>query len=147
MNANLEQASLFRLALAENQGLAKLWVEGLQNYDSIDGAHKARFDSLIAQRFWIWTHIFDRMTNGVSGTNNWASAQYQIEQFLESPGARRWWTINHGQYPREFVDEINNEFRGVPGTVYLTMPNSLDIWLILEIRKLSPELPDPGGLL
>ena len=88
MNANLEQASLFRLARAENQDLAELWVVGLNDYDSLSDAHKVRFELLMAQRFWIWSHILDRMTKGVSETNNWASGKYQIERFLDEAGAR-----------------------------------------------------------
>ena len=90
MNANLEQASTFRLALAENQDLAELWVEGLKDYDSLSAAHKVRFESLMTQRFWIWSHMFDRMTKGVSEEKAWASAKYQIEDFLEVEGARLW---------------------------------------------------------
>jgi hypothetical protein len=78
MNANLEQASLFRLALAENQDLAELWVAGLNNYDPLSDAHKVRFESLMAQRFWIWSHIFDRMTKGPS----W-SGGHEIEVVVE----------------------------------------------------------------
>ena len=107
LNANLEQASVFRMALAENQDLAELWIIGLNDYDSLSEAHKIRFESLMSQRFWIWNHIFDRMMKGYSQKRMWDSGKYQIRHMLASGGARLWWSRNYGQFPEEFIEEIN----------------------------------------
>jgi hypothetical protein len=116
LNANLEQAAVFRMALAENQDLAELWIIGLNDYDSLSEVHKIRFDSLMGQRFWIWNHIFDRMMKGYSQKHMWNSGKYQIRNMLTSAGARLWWSRNYGQFPQEFVEEINALLDSEDGT-------------------------------
>ena len=116
LNANLEQAAVFRMALAENQDLAELWIIGLNDYDSLSEAHKVRFESLMGQRFWIWNHIFDRMMKGYSEMRMWVSGKYQIQNMLASAGTRLWWSRNYGQFPKEFIDEINTLLDSENGT-------------------------------
>ena len=112
-DANLEHSSTFRLALAENQDLAEIWAQGLEDYDSLASSQRIRFESLMSQRFWIWNHMHDRITKGLSG-ENWAPGQHHISELMSLPGARLWWSRNRVHFPPEFADEVTRRLPAEP---------------------------------
>jgi hypothetical protein len=115
LGATLEQGSVVRMALAQNQDLAELWIAGLNDYDSLPEAHKVRFDSLMRHSFWIWFHVFDRISKAVYERKIWGSSRYQLQRLLSSPGTRLWWSRNYGQFPEDYVDEVNAIINGQNG--------------------------------
>lgn len=107
LSTTLEQGAVVRMALAENQDLAELWAIGQNDYDLLSAAHKVRFDSLMRHSFWIWFHVYDRISRGIYERKIWRSSRYQLERLLSSPGTKVWWSRNYGQFPEHYVDEVN----------------------------------------
>lgn len=107
-NATLQQFSQFRMAIAQDEKFANLYLIGSQDYEALTDLQKLQFDELLAERFWNFLQIWDRVQSKTMDKDLWEPAGLAIAASLDAAGAHRWWELNQSQFPAAFIAEIDS---------------------------------------
>jgi len=113
LDASMDHSALARMAIAENQELAEIWLAGLTGDGTLSESRQLRFDALVSQRFWALFHVYDRVNSGVMERSFWQGASQQLEDLIARPGAAGWWHNNAQQFPQHYVDEVERTINRV----------------------------------
>ena len=105
--ATFQQFSVPRMAIAQNEGLADLFVRGSNSYDDLNPIEKHRFENLMNERFWVFHSIWDGVQSDAFESYFWDLTTGQIENLLKQPGVAAWWTRHNSQFPSEYIREID----------------------------------------
>jgi hypothetical protein len=108
INATSQQFSTARLATAQNEDLAELYVRGSSNYDDLNPVEKLRFQNIMTERFWTFHSIWDGVQAGAFESYFWKDVCVpQIAQLLNQPGMKSWWGDHKNSFPSNYVREID----------------------------------------
>ncbi len=105
--ATFQQFSVPRMAIAQNEGLADLFVRGSNSYDDLNPIEKLRFENLMSERFWVFHSIWDGVQSDAFESYFWDATAGQIVILLKQPGITTWWTKHNSQFPSDYIGEID----------------------------------------
>jgi hypothetical protein len=106
LNASMEQFSVLRIKVAGDEKMADLWIKGLADYRSLTDSERLRFDSIAAQQYWNFYHIWDRTRSGILENDIWEQTTKGAAANSLQAGLLVWWHQNNAQFPNEFVHEL-----------------------------------------
>jgi hypothetical protein len=101
--------SIARMATAQNEGLADVFVRGSNSYADLTPIEKHRFENLMSERFWVFHSIWDGVQTNAFESYFWGVVEQQITELLKQPGIKEWWINYKIQFPSEYVREIDRQ--------------------------------------
>jgi hypothetical protein len=101
------------MTIAQNEGLADLFVRGMESYQSLTPIEKLRFDNLMSDRFWIWHSIWDGVQSDAFESYFWIGITEQVSQMFKHAGISDWWETNRTQFPSLYAEQIDR-LRAMP---------------------------------
>jgi len=106
-NATMEQVSLLRISLAQDESLVDVYLKGLESYISLTPNEKVRFNSILGQQFWNYHQIWDRVRIGHMEEEYWTNLLPIIVRSNLVGGVLEWWCENNVQFPQSFVSDVD----------------------------------------
>jgi len=102
------QVEGFYGSLSENEGLARIWLAGGADFDSLDSVDRVRYGSLCARIFRIIESNYLRNLRGRGDEGSWLGIETGLRELLVTkPGMWRWWSMrSHWLHP-EFQKLVN----------------------------------------
>ena len=96
-------------ALAENPELAKVFIDGNNDFDNLTDAEKTQFHFLMHATLRVMDVLHYQSRHGTGDQTLWDFEKSSIDALFSNPGARAWWKWNPYNLSAEFkayVDEI-----------------------------------------
>jgi len=113
-NESQNQASMFRLSIAENRDVAQLWLLGLRDDSELDGVDEFRFENLLSEIFFNTFNLWDRARSGLLGNASAINWLLALAPFLTTKRGARWYENNKGFCDPDYAraaDTAIGEFR------------------------------------
>ncbi len=107
-NASMDQISLLRMAMAQDEKLAALFLLGAEGYSELPELEKIRFESLLGQRFWTYEQLWDRVQSKVIEEEHWVNVCIALRGLFSNRGIDEWWHENKHQFPEGFVSDVDS---------------------------------------
>jgi hypothetical protein len=104
-NATQTQYSAFRALVINDPAIAKLWLDGLADPNTLNPADRFRHTMLLSEFFWATFHNFDRRRSGVKRARAWQPAGF--ERIIASPGGQKYWHQMRSSFDPEFRQAID----------------------------------------
>jgi len=102
------QVESFYGSLCENEDLAKLWLAGGADYDSLDNVGRLRYGSLCGRISRIIESNYLRNRRGRGDEGTWSGMQIALREILATrPGFRSWWVLRGEWLNPEFQELVN----------------------------------------
>ena len=100
-----EQSEGFRhvlLSLADNPGLADLYLRGVNDFSSLNDAELPRFSSLLVLACRVWEDQFFQWAEGHYDQKVWRGIDASIADLCSMPGLQSWWKTRSHWYSEQF---------------------------------------------
>jgi hypothetical protein len=102
------QVESFYGSLSENEDLARIWLAGGADYDSLDSVEKVRYRSLCGRFSRIVESNYLRHRRGRGDEGTWSGLELSLREILATtPGFRSWWVIRGHWLNPDFQKLIN----------------------------------------
>jgi hypothetical protein len=107
------------LSIADNPGLADLFVRGLNDFPSLAGADLSRFSALLAHMCRMWEDQFFQWSEGHFDSRVWHALEASVDDIFAFPGVQGWWKTRAHWFSDEFRSLIEDKIAsGKPPTMY-----------------------------
>jgi hypothetical protein len=106
-NATQSQISAFRLAIANNRDVAKVWVTGLSDGGELDEIDSARFNTLMSETIWNYFHMWDRDQLGIWEAHEWKRLAPEVGQLLTTRRGANWWANGRLFCPPDYARAVD----------------------------------------
>lgn len=103
--------SRFRDPLIRDPEIARIWLKGTKDYDSLDEIETVRCGRLFQELFFAHQNVYSRFVEGASSEDSWLDQRNAIAANLRQPGIRRWWTQNRAIYADDFEEVVEELLR------------------------------------
>jgi hypothetical protein len=90
------------LSIANNPGLADLFLRGLNDFALLSGVEVPRFSSLLGQICRQWENQFFQWSEGHFDLRVWRGLEASVDDFFAFPGAQAWWKTRSHWYSDQF---------------------------------------------
>jgi hypothetical protein len=103
------QCEAYRSVLAmfaQDEGLARIHLRGIQDFGSLEGVDLVRFTSLFGLMFRVFEEAFFQRSERHFDARVWEGYEGPIADLLAYPGVRAWWRTRSRWYGREFCEYI-----------------------------------------
>ena len=102
MNELIHQRNAFYGAVADNQGLATIWVKGIENFDALDPIERSRFIADVARTFMSTEGLLHQKLQGRLDQSMWSAVDRTTRDFCNCAGVKTFWSLRHHWYSDEF---------------------------------------------
>ena len=92
----------------QDEGLARLYLEGRKGFESLNSGDQLRFGHLMTQAFLLAEVMVDTGEDLLKPTSLDGAKRFILRHF-EDPGVRAWWSQDKGSFAadfQEFVDRL-----------------------------------------
>jgi hypothetical protein len=86
----------------ESPDFASIYLQGLQDLESLDPVARMRFGAYLLRVFRYWDGIYFHYTDGALPAQHWKSIQRQMQDVVAYPGVQAWWGSRRHWYTDEF---------------------------------------------
>jgi len=104
----MRQASVVRMAIAQNSQLAEVIARGAEGYESLKEYERLQFEAWVNERFAAYLQLWDRSKTARFDTDAWNRVSRSFPALLKKPGVLYCWNQSKAQYPRSFAAEIDS---------------------------------------
>jgi hypothetical protein len=108
--------SRFRDPLIRDPELARLWLKGTRDYDSLDEVEKIRCGRLFQELFFAHQNTYSRYLEAASSEAAWLDHRDAIAANLRLPGIRTWWARTRSIYADDFEEIVEDLLRAEAAT-------------------------------
>lgn len=98
-----------RLLIADNPELARIWLKGQEDPDSLSDEERLRFRLLMGAGVANAQFIFDQVKHGVN--DQFEAARHIEERMLSTPGGKWFWKNYSSDYDAEFRKDIGKRLK------------------------------------
>jgi hypothetical protein len=107
------------LSVANNAGLADIFLRGLNDFTSLSGAEVPRFSSLLGQICRQWDNQFFQWSEGLLDLQVWHGLEASVADIFAFPGTQAWWNTRAHWYSDQFRALIEEKIAsGAAPTMY-----------------------------
>ena len=97
--------------MAEQPEVARSFVEGLVDRESLSTDDRLRFDAVIAMWFQVYRQQYQFQHDGIGSTDEWTYRQRGMRSGLQRAGMRQWWREREDLFPDAFREDIERLIR------------------------------------
>ncbi len=105
-------------AMAETPDLSILFVQAMEDFESLSAADKARCSQLFFACFHNFENMYYQYRKGYLEPDVWLGWQRLILTYYARPGFQVWWSMRRDVFSRSFVDFLRTEKIDVPVATY-----------------------------
>lgn len=98
--------SRFRDPLIRDPEIARIWLKGIQDYESLDEIETVRCGRLFQELFFAHQNTYSRYCEGASSEEAWLDHRDAIAANLRLPGIRSWWAKTRAIYADDFEEVV-----------------------------------------
>jgi len=92
----------FLKTMATDGELAAIYMRGINDFNSVEGADLVRFGSALGFLFRVFDESFYQWSEGNLETHVWHGFEAPISDMLAYPGVREWWSTRSHWYSTKF---------------------------------------------
>ena len=111
LDASTEQGLEIRKFIFGSEALTEIWLQGCDDYHSLDLNSRARFGAVAEGLFFGWQATHSRVAVGALYPELFEGQLPMIGQLLSRPGLATWWERRKGLFGPSFVQAIEAERR------------------------------------
>ena len=104
--------------IASSPGLADIFYKGVSDYDALTGPEKVRFNASVGTSFRAFEDTFHRHAEGHLDEKLWQSIDRPIEEFVNTPGIRKWWESRNSWFSDEFRRFVESKMKAELRNMY-----------------------------
>ena len=91
--------------------VAKIFYDGLADYDSLSGTERQRFQLLLSSQFVGLIQEYEFHRDGIGSPGTWEQSTLGMHWQLQQPGGQQWWREWRWSVPQEFRDFVDGLIR------------------------------------
>jgi hypothetical protein len=117
--STLEFLNRFTQQITEHADLAELRDRGFKDFESLEGADRARFGSYMHAMFRTVEDVYYQHLQGHSDPRVWRGIEVVVRELNASPGVQAWWRSHSHWFDEEFAKFISQQQQTAkPPTLY-----------------------------
>jgi hypothetical protein len=89
--------------IASTAGMSQLFVQGMENFNSIEEDDKARFVQLLFSMFHYFENIHYQYQKGYLDEDVWLGWKRLMLTYFGRPGVQDWWKVRRAVYSESFA--------------------------------------------
>lgn len=103
----IELASPFNLQLIQDREMAKLWIGGAKEYDTMDEIEKDRYRNLLI--WWLLLHenIYHQKEKNLIDDQTYNAWDRDLRKFIASQQVGRYWMTMNDTFEASFVEHVS----------------------------------------
>jgi hypothetical protein len=109
MRSALDSINRHIQQITEHPDLAELRSRGFADFDSLQGADRTRFASLMHQLFRNAENIYYQHLQGHMDPRVWCGIEVVMREVNAQPGVQAWWRSRSHWFDEEFAKFINQQ--------------------------------------
>jgi hypothetical protein len=90
------------VSVAQNPGLARVWLAGSADRSSLSEEERHRYDLVLLSYFHVFETMHYQARSGAGEKDLVAAEERSLRALLSTPGVREWWTENPYAFGVEF---------------------------------------------
>lgn len=94
--------------LASEGDLAELFLKGLKDFQSLDGAEAMRFSAFAGSQMRLSESMFFRYENGRLAEDVWMGLNAGVRDIFRYPGMKDWWETRRHWYSERFQSYVSH---------------------------------------
>ncbi len=102
--------------IAQDVAIADIWLRGLTSIETIQGAERTQFYSLLHTFFRAFDNAHYQMSEGALDKRQWESMAQQFFWLKDFPGMLEYWRERKFIFSKEFQDYFDREVATVPAS-------------------------------
>jgi hypothetical protein len=108
-----------QLAIANSPVLADIFLRGLRDFSSLNGAELPQFSALSSTLCRLWEDHFFQWSEGHYDQKVWRGIDASISDLFSMPGLQVWWKTRSHWFSDEFKELVEKKIAdGRPPTIY-----------------------------
>ena len=100
--------------LSSQPGLARIWFQGGEQYESLTEEERQRFHLANLTYMRRLENAFYQQERGFVDPDHWQTTERSLTSALGRPGALSWWTRSKSIYSDRFVEFVKRHISDVP---------------------------------
>ena len=88
--------------IVENGDFARIWREGLADFDSVSADKRVRFVAQVSALFRYYESSRVQWLRGQLDQEHWFSIERQVESLAAQPGIQSWWQLRQHWHSDDF---------------------------------------------
>jgi hypothetical protein len=109
MRSTLDSFNRHIQQITADPDLAELRSRGFDDFESLEGADRTRFGSLMHQLFRNGENIYYQHLQGHLDPRVWRGIEVAMREVNAQPGVRAWWRLRSHWFDEEFAKFINQQ--------------------------------------
>ena len=110
MRLTLDSLNRFTQQITEHPDLAELWYRGLDDFESLEGADRTRFNSYMHAVFRTVEDVYYQRLEGHLDPRVWRGIEVVMRELNGTPGVQAWWrSHSHWFGGEEFAKFVNQQ--------------------------------------
>src|SRR5262245_3998196 len=104
-------SSPFNISLIQDPQLAKLWIEGAEEFESYGNLDKFRYENLLF--WWLILHenVYYQKHKGLLDEVIYSAWEYDLRHFIERQNLPPHWNGLKNLFQREFIEHVDQVMR------------------------------------
>ena len=103
-------------SIAQDVAVADIWLRGLTSIETIQGAERTQFYSLLHTFFRAFDNAHYQMIEGALDKRQWESMAQQFYWLKDLPGMQVYWLDRKFIFSKEFQDYFDRKVETVPAS-------------------------------
>lgn len=91
----------------ESQEFAQIYLQGLQDLESLDSVSRLRFGAYLLRVFRYWDGVYFHYSDGVMPAQHWLAIKRQMQDVIAYPGVQAWWESRKHWYSDDFISLVS----------------------------------------
>ena len=109
MRSTLDVLNRHTQQITEHADLAELRNRGFEDFESLEGADRARFGSLMHQLFRNLEDVYYQHLEGHLDPRVWRGIEVVVREVNAQPGVQAWWRSHSHWFGEEFAKFVNQQ--------------------------------------
>jgi len=102
--------------IAGNEGLAAIFLKGMQFPSEVEGIEKLRYNCFLYSIFSAYENAYVQQKAGALDLDEWNGIKQSITDFGKLPGMQSYWNERKHWYGENFRQFMDTQVMSVPGT-------------------------------
>ena len=107
MRSTVESLSRLTQQITEHADLADVWSRGIDDFESLHGTDRARFNSYMHASFRTVEDAYYQHLEGHLDPRVWRGLEVVLRELNAAPGVQAWWHSHSHWFGEEFAKYIN----------------------------------------
>ena len=109
-----ESLSSFSETIISHPELARLWFQGIGEYDSLEDQARHQFGLALLTYMRRVENAFYQHARGFVDPDHWQTTERLLTRMMSNPGVLRWWSESKSRFSDRFVEFVERHISDAP---------------------------------